>query len=111
MKNRLLILIAAFGILFQNSCSKFLEPKSENEFVPTNVSSLDEMLLYEVYYKQSRAICGYINLMSDDIATIPVGNTTGIFAPFSAAAVKAIYSWQPNIYNQLDCGARLRKRI
>ena len=101
MKNRLLILIAAFGILFQNSCSKFLEPKSENEFVPTNVSSLDEMLLYEVYYKQSRAICGYINLMSDDIATIPVGNTTGIFSPFSAAAVKAIYSWQPNIYNQL----------
>ena len=31
------------------SCSDFLEPKSQSEYVPKLVKSLDELLLGEVY--------------------------------------------------------------
>ena len=49
MKKLLTIFIAGLTI----SCSDFLEPKSESEYIPKEASSLNEMLLAEAYVAAS----------------------------------------------------------
>lgn len=39
------------------SCSDFLEPKSQNEYVPENAVSLNEMLLGEAYARADQSNC------------------------------------------------------
>ena len=36
-------------VVFITSCNSFLEPKSQSEFVPQLIQSLDELLLGEAY--------------------------------------------------------------
>lgn len=56
------------------SCSDFLEPKSQSEYVPKLVKSLDELLLGEVYmgpgYSDGR-LFGVLGVFDDDVAVLP----------------------------------------
>lgn len=58
----LLIIVALLG-----SCSKFLEPKSNSEFIPKNVVSLNEMLTTGGYFAQVSNGFGFLEPFSDDL--------------------------------------------
>lgn len=54
------------------SCGKFLEPKSQSEFTPKNVNSLNEMLTQSGYYQISShgtSLFAYMEIFSDDLQT------------------------------------------
>lgn len=61
-------------IFFMASCSDFLEPKSQSEYVPKLVKSLDELLLGEVYmgpgYSDGR-FYGVLGVFDDDVTIRP----------------------------------------
>ena len=67
-----------YGLLvtmfFMASCGDFLEPKSQSEYVPKLVKSLDELLLGEVYmgpgYSDGQ-FYGVLGLFDDDVAIRP----------------------------------------
>ena len=86
------------------SCSEFLEPKSENEFVPQTTSSLDEMLLYEVYNKgRNKPIFPYFTLLSDDSAVVPFSSIeSDLIGAVHLSSIRALFSWQPDAYQTLD---------
>lgn len=85
------------------SCSDFLEPKSENEFVPTKVSSLEELLTYETY-ASSFGLYGLIPMFDDDIAQNPKFNSEMDYLTMSSSVLFAVYTWQPDMYDELDKG-------
>lgn len=62
------------AIFIMASCSDFLEPKSQSEYVPKLVKSLDELLLGEVYmgpgYSDGR-LFGVLGVFDDDVAVRP----------------------------------------
>ena len=94
MKNRIIYLLITSFALF--SCGDFLEPKSKSEFVPKDVSSLNELLLGEAYPTNGiSSLNTFLNVLDDDVAC----------APFQETEVGqdrnrwwAVYSWQPNMY-------------
>ena len=64
-----------YGLLvtmfFMASCGDFLEPKSQSEYVPKLVKSLDELLLGEVYMGPGYSdghFYGVLGLFDDDVA-------------------------------------------
>lgn len=86
------------------SCSGFLEPKSENEFVPTSVQDIDEMLLYETYNNaRSIATIPFFDLLSDDVAVVRFQSTeNNLLTQVHLASIKALYTWQPDAYKTLE---------
>ena len=57
-------------LMMVTSCSDFLEPKSQSEFVPKNAVSLNEMLLGDAYPLANVSSCFLFSLQSmldDDI--------------------------------------------
>lgn len=58
-------------LFFMVSCSDFLEPESQSEYVPELVKSLDELLLGEVYMGPGTCdgrLYGVLGLFDDDVA-------------------------------------------
>lgn len=85
------------------SCKGFLEPKSENEFVPTTVQALDEMLLYESYAKSTSNTNPFFDFLSDDTAVVRFsGSESNIITQVHLASLKALFSWQPDAYRVLE---------
>lgn len=99
MKSKLLYLSLLIGLSF--SCSDFLEPKSENEFVPTKVSSLEELLTFETY-RANFGLYGLIPMFEDDIAQNPKFNSDEDYLDMSSGAIFAAYTWQSNMYDEFD---------
>lgn len=99
MKKISTLLLPAFLLL--GSCSDFLEPKSENEFVPESVTSLDELLLYESYYMDAASLTPFFTLLSDDAAVVPFIGSGDIVTPVHLVSLRALYTWQPNAYEIL----------
>lgn len=80
------------------SCSDFLEPKSPNEYIPENVSSLDEMLLGSAYPSSSSgSLFVFHNILDDDVMI----TDEDVAWPESTAAEKEafiqLFSWNPNM--------------
>lgn len=90
--------------LIASSCGKFLEPKSENEFVPTSVQDIDEMLLYETYNNaRSIATIPFFDLLSDDAAVVRFQSTeNNLLTQVHLASIKALYTWQPDVYKTFE---------
>ena len=64
-------LISVAFLLMMASCSNFLEPKSQSEYVPKLIKSLDELLLGEVYMGpdvMEGQFYGVLGLFDDDVA-------------------------------------------
>ena len=51
-------------LMMVTSCSDFLEPKSQSEFVPKNAVSLNEMLLGDAYPQPNVSSC---YMFADDV--------------------------------------------
>lgn len=81
-------------MLLLASCQDFLEPKSQSEYVPELVQSLQELLIGRVYMGPNEgAITGMLCFFDDDVATRPD------LAGFDASSesnfyqVQLAYSW------------------
>ncbi len=79
-----------------SSCGDFLEPKSISEYVPKEVSSLNEILLGEAYPINTESGYNYfLSLMDDDLTATqyqePENN-------FDDNIYVASYSWQPDMF-------------
>lgn len=98
--NRYIVYIIGL-LLVAASCSEFLEPKSQSEFVPKNAVSLNEMLIGSAYPKPNVDNClfSYLVMLDDDIccSSLP-------YAPYSegmVAGYHALWSWQPDMFYTL----------
>lgn len=96
MKNILSIIIALFLV----SCSDFLEPKAQTEYVPRDISSINEMLLGEGYiqaHNLSVEIFSYNEMFSDDIACT-VENCSNIQNATKYTSLKPYFAWHPEMF-------------
>lgn len=102
MKKQAIILAAV--LLTLGGCKKFLAPKSESEFIPRTTQDLSEMLLYETYYGSKQYLTTpFFNLLSDDVSTAPWTSTEpDLLSSIKRESIKAIYSWQPAMFNILE---------
>lgn len=101
MSRKIIIIISVLFAL--TSCSDFLKPTSENEFVPTTIQDLDEMLLYETYARTYATTNPYFDLMTDDVAVVRFGGTeSNLLSSVRLASIKAIFTWQPNVYRAFE---------
>lgn len=64
MKKQLLIIVTT---LIFSSCSKFLEPKSQSEYVPNTIEAINEMLFGSAYAEPTLDIFRDLNFHDDDI--------------------------------------------
>ena len=94
MKKLLTIFIAGLTI----SCSDFLEPKSESEYIPKEASSLNEMLLAEAYVAASaqRDILTTLSLLDDDIMCSDVDAEEDGSDATEYEKCQAFFTWQPD---------------
>ena len=96
MSKRILLIISVLFALV--SCKDFLKPTSENEFVPTTVQDLDEMLLYETYARTYATTNPFFDLLTDDAAVVRFGGTeSNLLTAVHLASIKAVFTWQPNV--------------
>ena len=101
MNKRITIFFISLVTLF--SCNDFLKPTSENEFVPTTVQSLDEMLLYETYASSFSTTNPFFDLLSDDAAVVRFSGTeNNLLTQVHLASIKAVFTWQPDVYRTFE---------
>ena len=85
------------------SCSDFLEPKSQNEYVPENAVSLNEMLLGEAYARADYSNCLFSlqTILDDDVtcSTLPYPVYSGAN---NEEGYHALYSWQPDMFTTME---------
>lgn len=88
------------------SCQKFLEPKSQSEYVPKEIQSLDELLVGDAYFSpldyQPFQLYTVLGLFDDDVATRPdlnklENNSEGDFNQALLA-----FSWSKDMLTQLS---------
>ena len=80
-------------------CGDFLEPKAKSEFVPKDITSMNELLLGEAYPRSDMTGLNiFLGLLDDDVDGAPYqkpreGTNPNLWlAPFS---------WQPKMYEQM----------
>ena len=101
MSKRNLVIVSILFTLV--SCADFLKPTSENEFVPTTIQDLDEMLLYETYARTLTTTNPFFDLLTDDAAVVRFGGTeSNLLSSVRLASIKAVFTWQPNIYRAFE---------
>lgn len=82
-------------------CQNFLEPKSQSEFVPETVQSLDEMLIGEVYMgPEGNGFYSILGLFDDDVAC---ASELIYDAAYEADVERArlAFTWDKDMINQL----------
>lgn len=103
MKINTKILSLLFSMGISTSCGEFLEPQSQQYFIPEDVQSIDDMLLGTAYPRPSELytdITAMLNLLDDDITfSMQPGNISS-YNLNSFRASLAIYSWQPDMFTQ-----------
>ena len=86
-------------LMMVTSCSDFLEPKSQSEFVPKNAVSLNEMLLGDAYPQPNVSSCYLFSLqtmLDDDICCSSLPYTA--YQVAQLPGYNALYSWQPDMF-------------
>lgn len=98
MKNCLLL-----GILLYvcTSCGDFLEPKSESDYVPKDVESMNELLIGNAYPrpKAGYALNGALTLLDDDVACNPNTKEYG-YRSDAVERSRYFFTWQPDMYDK-----------
>lgn len=101
-----IIYISSFLILLLTSCSDFLEPKSQTEFMPREINSLNEMLLGSAYLDpvaQNQYVFSYHELFTDDMAcTVVNGNHITNAEKYSR--LKYYFAWDPRMFEIAKLG-------
>lgn len=97
MKNKILILLIA---AFCTACGNFLEPKSKSEFVPKEISALNELLLGQAYPTTDVSNLNiFLGVLDDDVDmskynVFPEGLHLDIY--------HSVFTWQPDIYDRFE---------
>ena len=61
------------------------------------------MLLYETYARTNATINPYFDLMTDDAAVVRFGGSeSNLLTSVRLASIKAIFTWQPNVYRTFE---------
>ena len=97
-----------YGLLvtmfFMASCGDFLEPKSQSEYVPKLVKSLDELLLGEVYmgpgYSDGQ-FYGVLGLFDDDVAIRPDWKANASEEE-KINKIRMAYTWAKNMKDEFS---------
>lgn len=87
-------------ILIATSCSKFLEPKSQTEYVPRDINALSELLIGEAYIdptSQSLSAFGYNEIFTDDWACT-VESCSNSNNETRYTKYKALFAWHPDMF-------------
>lgn len=82
--------------LLLTSCGDFLDPKSQSEFVPKDVTSLNEILLGEAYPRNDMGGFNYFLTMMDDDVTAAAWQETD--DNYDENIYLASYTWQPDMF-------------
>ena len=100
-KNIIFFMLVLLG---SSSCSSFLEPSSQTEFVPKTATSLNEMLLGEAYPRSvdGQAVFAMLPLFDDDLTCSDFAGTANANSAMSFTAYHALYSWQPDMFVTMD---------
>lgn len=85
------------------SCSKFLEPKSQSEFIPTTADQLNELLISALMEPNDNTHTGFtggfLDILTDDVETcgyIPQAPNDAWYGDPYVPAVFSLYTWQPD---------------
>ena len=87
-------------ILIVTSCSEFLEPKSQTEYVPRDINALSELLIGDAYLDPnnlSTSAFGYNEILTDDWACT-VENCVNSNNESRYTKYKAIFAWHPDMF-------------
>lgn len=96
-KYSILAVLTAFTM---SSCSDFLEPNSESEFVPEDATSLNELLLGEAYQRNDMSGFNiFLNLLDDDIEAAPYQTPN---EGFDGNKYIASFTWQPDMFEMME---------
>ena len=82
--------------LLLTSCGDFLDPKSQSEFVPKDVTSLNEILLGEAYPRNDMGGFNYFLTMMDDDVTAAAWQEPD--DNYDENIYLASYTWQPDMF-------------
>ena len=95
---RVCFIILLVGVF--SGCSDFLEPKSQNEYVPKTAAALNEMLLGSAYPKASgRDLMSLLPMLDDDLAcSDTLGGIISSTFERDIEGLKALFSWQPDLW-------------
>lgn len=66
---RTIYILTGIVLLSLSSCSDFLEPKSQSEYVPKDANALQEMLIGSAYPRQDKGnfLLPFLSFLDDDI--------------------------------------------
>jgi len=96
MKNIINMTFVAAATLIMNSCSDFLDSKSQDEVIPSTATDFGELLLGSGYPSENSNPYSGLRFMEDDFSfrtedNLAVGST-------EAQQTYYIYTWQPNMF-------------
>ncbi|MES2448758.1 MAG: RagB/SusD family nutrient uptake outer membrane protein [Bacteroidota bacterium] len=87
-------------ILLLTSCSKFLEPQSQFEYVPRDVNALNELLLGNAYLdpaNEGHLVFSYNEVFSDDFAAA-ADNGNHVNNALRYRNNKPYFAWHPDMF-------------
>lgn len=110
MKKYLFNICLSILVVIGTGCSDFLSEYSQDLIIAKTVQDLDELLIGAVYlpsypknYGINSGVCGFFNLLDDDINTVGTDSKGGVGDPIYIYAVKGMfgyYAWQQDVrYN------------
>ena len=100
------------------SCSDFLEPASQSDLIPRDITAMNEILLGQAYpnveenhdYFAGNYMNAMLALLDDDISYAPFAPSShDIVFSAQAFSTEMVYTWQPDMYKQIqENGSGLR---
>lgn len=101
---RIIYILTGIALLSLSSCSDFLEPKSQSEYVPKDANALQEMLIGSAYpkHKNGGSLLAYLSFFDDDIQ---FHKTDYEFSTNSVTTVEnkhAVFTWQPDMFITME---------
>ena len=92
--------IIGIVLLSLSSCSDFLEPKSQSEYVPKDANALQEMLIGSAYpqHKSGNNLLGFLSFLDDDVQFHKTGYEFDSNSSGYVESKKAVFTWQPDMF-------------
>ena len=97
---RTIYILTGIVLLSLSSCSDFLEPKSQSEYVPKDANALQEMLIGSAYPRQDKGnfLLPFLSFLDDDIQFHKTDYEFSINSLKDVEAKQAVYTWQPDMF-------------
>ena len=92
-------------VLFSlSSCSNFLEPQSQSEYIPKDANALQEMLIGSAYPKHAggNSLLAFLSFFDDDVQFHKTNYEFNTNTLGNIEAKKAVYTWQPDMFFIMD---------